>query len=260
MRRSLLFVVGLLAVVLATLGGTAGVALSQDPVSPPQCSDGQDNDGDGDQDSPADDGCEDANDASEDSDGPPPPPAGNGDGDSSSEGKRDGDHKGGGGDRRRRRASSRGRGRRGGAVVKPPPVRLVPSPIVRIKGVIVRGGVRVQLLTVYGPAGATVRARCFGKGCPVGPQDIPALTVPAVPVPAVPGTPLPGTSVPGVRTVSLTNFQGRYFRAGHILEVRVTREGHIGKVTRFRIREGKPPLRTELCLVPGAGPPSACSP
>ena len=66
---------------------------------------------------------------------------------------------------------------------------------------------------------------------------------------------------PGVRLVSLTSFNGRYFPAGLVIEVSVTRPGYVGKVTRFLIRSRrKAPLRTDLCLPPGARVPGTCPP
>jgi hypothetical protein len=40
--------------------------------------------------------------------------------------------------------------------------------------------------------------------------------------------------------------------------VMVSRQGEIGKYTRFLIRRGKPPRRTDLCLVSGSTEPTEC--
>ena len=245
MRRSLLVLSALVALLLASLG-VAATAPAQDPPPEKQCGDGEDNDNDGktDQDDP---GCDDADDDSEDSD---PPPADDGGGNSSSDSSDDGGNdqasKSGDAQRRRREAAAR---RDRGPAVRPPPQRLNPFPIVRVKGLILRGGVRVQVLSVNAPAGAKVEVRCHGKRCPVRLQEVPAATTTAG----------PEAVFPAVRLVNLTAFQGRFFRAGVTLVVRVTRPGHIGKVTRLRIRNGKPPLRTDLCLVPGTRP-APCKP
>jgi hypothetical protein len=57
--------------------------------------------------------------------------------------------------------------------------------------------------------------------------------------------------------VRIPRFQRR-FRAGTVLEVLVTKPGFVGKYTRFRIRKRRPPLRTDLCVQPGATTGSAC--
>jgi hypothetical protein len=36
-------------------------------------------------------------------------------------------------------------------------------------------------------------------------------------------------------------------------------DGFIGRFTRFKIRAGKAPKRTDLCLHPGTRKPSACT-
>ena len=51
----------------------------------------------------------------------------------------------------------------------------------------------------------------------------------------------------------------RYFRAGTVIVVRVTLPGRVGKFTRFTIRRGRPPVRRDLCLPPGAARPTNCS-
>jgi hypothetical protein len=106
------------------------------------------------------------------------------------------------------------------------PAYLRPFPVVRIRGNFARGGVRVTLLSVSGPRGATVRVRCSGRGCPVrrlGPLRAP---------------------------VRLRRFE-RYLRAGVAIEVRVARSSRIGKFTSFRIRDRRAPLRRDGCLMPG---------
>src|SRR4051812_9178868 len=53
------------------------------------------------------------------------------------------------------------------AAVSTSPARPIsPFPVVRLRGRLTRGGVRVSLLTVSGPRGARVAMRCAGGGCP----------------------------------------------------------------------------------------------
>ena len=53
------------------------------------------------------------------------------------------------------------------------------------------------------------------------------------------------------RTVNLRKLIRGRLRAGAVLEVRITAPGTIGRVTRFKLRKGKSPKRTSLCLPPG---------
>jgi hypothetical protein len=59
------------------------------------------------------------------------------------------------------------------------------------------------------------------------------------------------------REVRLRHLQGSY-RAGAVIEVRVTKRGWIGKYTRIVVRRGKPPARRDLCLFPGSSRPRTC--
>ena len=115
-------------------------------------------------------------------------------------------------------------------------VLLSPFPVVRIRGVFVRGGVRIQLLSVRAAAGTTVEVRCAGRTCPV------RRVVRKV------------SKSGAVRFPTLE----RRLRAGVILEVRVTRSGRIGKYTRFTIRARGAPARRDLCLLGSRRKPSPC--
>jgi hypothetical protein len=48
------------------------------------------------------------------------------------------------------------------------------------------------------------------------------------------------------------------FRAGQVLEVRVTAPGRIGKVVRYPLKAGKAPTGRVLCLRPGVRKPHRC--
>jgi hypothetical protein len=110
---------------------------------------------------------------------------------------------------------------------------LRPFPVVRIRGYFQPGGVRVTLLSVNGPRSAHIAARCVGKGCPV--RTLSRASAPA----------------------RLRPFE-RFLPAGTVLQVRVTRNGSIGKYASFLIRARAAPLRRDLCLMPGRSKPSAC--
>jgi hypothetical protein len=48
-------------------------------------------------------------------------------------------------------------------------------------------------------------------------------------------------------------------RPGASISIFITKPDTVGSYTRFKIRSGKPPRRTDLCLVPGNRKPVRCS-
>jgi len=118
-----------------------------------------------------------------------------------------------------------------------------PFPVVRVTGVARGAGTRLRLLSVQqAPAGALVRVRCHGHGCPrhgarrttiAGPHGVPA--------------------------IAFRSFE-RYLRAGAVVEVLITKPGTIGKYTRLRIRRGRLPERLDECLDASGARPIACPP
>lgn len=115
------------------------------------------------------------------------------------------------------------------------PALMRPFPVVRIAGVVLRRGADISVLSVRAPRGALIRARCRGRGCPVGSLARTGAT----------------------RLVRLRKFERR-LRAGVSIEIFVRKAGTIGKYTRFLIRAGKPPARVDRCLIPGRERPAAC--
>ena len=109
------------------------------------------------------------------------------------------------------------------------------SALVRLNGIVLKRGARIKVLSVRAPLGATVTARCSGRGCPRRSQR--------------------RTSVTG--RLRLGAFE-RVLPAGVQLELFVRAPGVIGKYTRFLIRAGKTPIRTERCLLPGVSKPVRC--
>ena len=116
---------------------------------------------------------------------------------------------------------------------------LTPFPVVRIRGVILRGSARLSLLSVRAPTGARVKVVCHGGGCPKKKSLV--LRVAS-----------------GKRTVRVRSLERR-LRRGAVIEVFVTAPGRIGKYTRFTIRSNAAPARSDLCLRPGKSKPVACS-
>lgn len=112
---------------------------------------------------------------------------------------------------------------------------LSPFPIVRLRGAVTRTGARIELLAVQAPRGSRVAVRCLGRSCPTR-----------------------RASAAAGRGLRFKRFQ-RHLRAGVVLEVRVTRRGMIGKYVRFTIRQGKSPLRRDMCLKSNSTRPVRCS-
>jgi plastocyanin len=124
---------------------------------------------------------------------------------------------------------------------------LSPFPVVRIAGRISRRGARIRRLTIDAPPGTLVKIRCSGRGCPF------KRLLRRVSLRTVAGRGLPAT-----RLLRIRRLEGEFLRRGITLRLFVTREDAVGKYTRFRIRRGKPPARTDLCLVPGTPRPLPC--
>jgi hypothetical protein len=111
---------------------------------------------------------------------------------------------------------------------------LSPFPVVTIAGRLTRRGARLTRVSVRAPSGSKVLARC--RGCRARPARV---------------------TVGPRGAVRMRRFERR-LRAGAVLEVLITKPGFVGKYTSFLIRRHRPPLRTELCVLPGATNGSAC--
>jgi hypothetical protein len=113
------------------------------------------------------------------------------------------------------------------------PRLLTPFPVVRIAGRTSRHGVRIRLLSVDAPAGATVEVRCHGRSCPFQSR---------------------------VRATNVVRMRGleKRLRAGVKVRIYVTSTTSIGKYTVFKIRKHEEPLRRDKCLMPGSMKPFAC--
>lgn len=127
-----------------------------------------------------------------------------------------------------------------GASATPAPVTsqarprlLDPFPVVRVRGVLTRGGARVTLLTVRGPRDVRIFVRCRRGSCPRRQLAVAA-------------------------TMTRLRLFERPLRAGTRLEIKVVRPGWIGKWTVITIRRGVAPRRTDGCLYPGRLRPVRC--
>jgi PKD repeat protein len=125
-----------------------------------------------------------------------------------------------------------------------PQFRLMsPFPIVRITGKVSQKGATIKRLTIRAPFGSTVVITCRGHGCPFR-RSRRTLA-------------LAGARRPS-KMIRVKKLERRLLRAGASLKVLVFRAGEIGKYTKFKIRTGKTPLRTDLCLTPGSTAPKEC--
>jgi large repetitive protein len=121
-------------------------------------------------------------------------------------------------------------------VTAPAPTLIQPFPIVRMAGSYDAAGVKISLLSVQAPVGATVTVICRGAGCPTKSESVVASSGPK-------------GSKAGTVVVTLRRFE-RPLRAGTILEIEVSDHGEIGKFTKFVIHHNKLPSRQDLCLNP----------
>jgi PKD domain len=123
------------------------------------------------------------------------------------------------------------------ALPRPDSDRLMsPYPVVRLGGQLTPSGARIRLLSVVrAPRCAVVRVSCRGTSCP-------AKRV---------------SKYMGSGPLRFRPFERR-LRAGTVLTVRISKDDLIGKLTQFRIREGRAPRRRDLCLRPGETTGSQC--
>jgi hypothetical protein len=115
--------------------------------------------------------------------------------------------------------------------VSPPALPLMqPFPIVRITSTGTRSGIRLRQLSVLASRGAQITVQCRGRHCPLKAQSHMA-----------------SASRGRSAFVEFKRFE-RSLAAGVILEIRVTKPGATGKYTRFTVRRGKVPVRSDSCL------------
>jgi PKD repeat protein len=130
-----------------------------------------------------------------------------------------------------------------------PPEAIAPFPIVSMVAKIGEQGTQIEQLLVKAPAGAHVRIRCRGRGCPFHRLTrIARSTAASVSVKAL-----------AARIIRIRRFGRHTLRPGAVVQVWVTKHGEIGKYTRFLIRKGKPPSRVDRCVMPGSRRPSRCA-
>jgi len=115
-----------------------------------------------------------------------------------------------------------------------------PFPVVQLAGAYSAHGVDLKQLRVEVPLGTHVLVRCAGRACPVAWERYEAAAG-------------HGSLVP----VEFHSFE-RAMPAGVTISVRVFQSEEIGKLTRFVVRAGRPPVRTDACLGPTGKKPVRC--
>jgi hypothetical protein len=110
-----------------------------------------------------------------------------------------------------------------------------PFPVVRLAGSVFPRGVRARALEAKTPRRATVTVLCAGKSCPA-------------------------KKIVKTAKKRLVRFKAmtKFLSAGTLLSVSIRKGGQIGKYTRWRIRGGKLPKRTDRCLYPNRRKPVRC--
>jgi PKD repeat protein len=117
------------------------------------------------------------------------------------------------------------------------PRLLSPFPIVRIRGLIMRSAVRISLLSVVAPRGATVKVLCRGRSC--SKKSVKRRVA------------------SGKGSVRFHTLEKR-MRKGTRIQVFVTAPKLIGKYTSFTIRSNAAPSRRDRCLTSRHAKPVAC--
>jgi PKD repeat protein len=115
------------------------------------------------------------------------------------------------------------------------PSLMSPFPVVRLRGAAYENRTVISLVAIRAPRGALARVQCKGPRCPK-----------AVRRKRSKGKPL-----------RFYTFE-RPIAAGARLEIAVVGKRRVGKFVRFKMRSAKPPVRTDLCLVPGKRKPRSC--
>ena len=114
-------------------------------------------------------------------------------------------------------------------------VLMYPFPVVRLAGSVSDRGAQVRTLEVRAPRRSRITVKCQGDGCPAERLRTTSAT-------------------PRVRFRRMTGF----LPPGTVIAVRVTKGSLVGKYTRWVIRGGKVPARTDLCLYPARSKPARC--
>jgi PKD repeat protein len=119
----------------------------------------------------------------------------------------------------------------------PPPTPLLSGVLIELQGQLKGKYTKVRRLLVRAPKDSMITVRCLGKKCPKRMTK----------------------QSKGSKKLRFKKLERR-FRPKTKLIVSVTKNGFIGKQTRWTMRRRKAPLRQDLCLVPGAKKATPCPP
>jgi hypothetical protein len=120
-----------------------------------------------------------------------------------------------------------------------------PFPVVRIAGTGTRSGIKLTQLIVLASPGAQITVQCRGRHCPSKLQTVNVQSQVAKAKKRTSGS------------IEFRRFE-RSLAAGVILEIRVSKAGVTGKYTRFAVRRGKFPLRSDACVAGLEAKPVGC--
>ena len=109
---------------------------------------------------------------------------------------------------------------------------LTPAPVIRLNGQLLSSGSRITILSVRAPKGTLVTVKCHGKTCGVSRRRKRVKS----------------------GSVRFKTYE-RFLKAGVRLEIFSSKPKMIGAYTRYTIRAGKSPARTDRCLKPGKSKP-----
>jgi PKD repeat protein len=110
--------------------------------------------------------------------------------------------------------------------------------LVQMAGSVTGSKTRVRRLYVRAPAGAAETVSCRGHGCPARPR----------------------TRLSKGHRLRFRYLERRAYGKGARIVVAVTMPGFIDRVTTFKMRAGRPPLRLDRCRLPGQTKLTRCPP
>jgi PKD repeat protein len=119
-----------------------------------------------------------------------------------------------------------------------PVLGVLQNVLIQMAGSVTGSKTRVRRLYVRAPAGASETVSCRGHGCPARPR----------------------TRLSRGHRLRFRYLERRAYGKGTRIEVSVTMPGFIGRVTTFKMRAGRPPLRLDRCRLPAQTASTRCPP
>jgi len=119
-----------------------------------------------------------------------------------------------------------------------PVLGVLQNVLIQMAGSVTGSKTRVRRLYVRAPAGAAETVSCHGHGCPARPR----------------------TRLSRGHRLRFRYLERRAYGKGARIVVAVTMPGFIDRVTTFKMRAGRPPLRLDRCRLPGQTKLTRCPP